>query len=503
MTEQLPPLSAGGWFRWIWRQFTSMRTALILLFLLAVASIPGSIFPQRGTNPLRTKEWIADSPTWGPILDRFGFFEVYSSPWFSAIYILLFISLIGCVLPRTAAHWQAMRTPPPAAPRNLSRMQSHAILEGADDSSLDRATEYLRAHRWHILRGESDGVAWVSAEKGYLKETGNLLFHLALIFILVGVAVGGLFGWKGNVIVKNGDGFSDTLTQYDVWGGGRFADPSNLPPFSFTLDDFRVEFGRAEAERGSPKLFEADVTFKASPESAAKAARIEVNYPLEIDGAKVFLVGHGYAPRFVVRDSTGEIVFDDTVVTLPQDGNFTSTGVIKLPDVSPQLGFDVVFYPTLQPGSIVSAFPAPDFPASYLAAWTGDMGLDSGVPQSVYKLDKTSMTQLGRVPALLPGQTWTLPNGAGSISLVGYERWASFQIAFDPGKEIALIASALAITGLMLSLFVRRRRVWLKMSPGPDGGTVVEIAGLNRAEGGDVIADIQVVTEAAVGKETS
>jgi cytochrome c biogenesis protein len=501
MTEQLPPLSTGGWFRWIWRQFTSMRTALILLFLLAVASIPGSIFPQRGTNPLKTKEWIADSPTWGPILDRLGFFEVYSSPWFSAIYILLFISLIGCVLPRAAAHWRAMRTPPPAAPRNLSRMQSHAILEGADAAAIDRAAEFLRARRWHVLRGETSGTQWVSAEKGYLRETGNLLFHLALILILVGVAIGGLFGWKGNVIVKDGDGFSDTLTQYDVWGGGRFADPAKLPPFSFTLTDFRVEFDRSVAQRGSPQLFEADVDYKASPDSVPEKARIEVNYPLEVDGAKVFLVGHGYAPRFVVRDSTGEVVYDDTVVTLPQDGNFTSTGVIKLPDASPQLGFDVVFYPTLQPGSIVSAFPAPDFPASYLAAWTGDPGMDSGVPQSVYKLDKTNMTQLGRVPALLPGQTWTLPGGAGSISLVGYERWASFQIAFDPGKELALIASALALTGLMLSLFVRRRRVWLKVSTGADGSTVVEIAGLNRAEGQDVSGDIQMITENLVGKE--
>jgi cytochrome c biogenesis protein len=501
MTEQLPPLSTGGWFRWIWRQFTSMRTALILLFLLAVASIPGSIFPQRGTNPLKTKEWIADSPTWGPILDRLGFFEVYSSPWFSAIYILLFISLIGCVLPRAAAHWRAMRTPPPAAPRNLTRMQSHAILEGADAATIDRAEEFLRARRWHVLRGETSGTQWVSAEKGYLRETGNLLFHLALILILVGVAIGGLFGWKGNVIVKDGDGFSDTLTQYDVWGGGRFADPAKLPPFSFTLTDFRVEFDRSVAQRGSPQLFEADVDYKASPDSVPERARIEVNYPLEVDGAKVFLVGHGYAPRFVVRDSTGEVVYDDTVVTLPQDGNFTSTGVIKLPDASPQLGFDVVFYPTLQPGSIVSAFPAPDFPASYLAAWTGDPGMDSGVPQSVYKLDKTNMTQLARVPALLPGQTWTLPGGAGSISLVGYERWASFQIAFDPGKELALIASVLALTGLMLSLFVRRRRVWLKVSTGADGSTVVEIAGLNRAEGHDVSGDIQMITEELVGKE--
>lgn len=230
---------------------------------------------------------------------------------------------------------------------------------------------------------------------------------------------------------------------------------------------------------------------------------IEVNHPLEVDGAKVFLVGHGYAPHFVVRDSTGEIVYDDTVVALPQDGNFTSTGVIKLPDASPQLGFDLVFYPTLQPGSIVSSFPAPDFPATYLAAWTGDPGLDTGIPQSVYKLDKTHMRQIGRVPSLLPGQTWTLPNGAGSISLLGYERWASFQIAYDPGKEFALIAAVFALSGLMLSLFVRRRRVWVKMRTNPHGTTVVEIAGLNRAEGGDVSADITLITGAIVGKETS
>jgi cytochrome c biogenesis protein len=85
--------------------------------------------------------------------------------------------------------------------------------------------------------------------------------------------------------------------------------------------------------------------------------------------------------------------------------------------------------------------------------------------------------------------------------LTGYERWASFQIAFDPGKELALIASALALTGLMLSLFVRRRRIWLKVSSSANGDTVVEIAGLNRTEGGDVSADILMVTEVIVGKE--
>lgn len=75
-----PPLSVAGWGRWAWRQLTSMRTALVLLFLLAVASVPGSVLPQRGNNPLRVDQWLTNNPTAGPILDRLGFFDGYSSP---------------------------------------------------------------------------------------------------------------------------------------------------------------------------------------------------------------------------------------------------------------------------------------------------------------------------------------------------------------------------------------------------------------------------------------
>lgn len=487
MTEPnatLPPLSTGGWLRWMWNLLTSMRTALILLFLLAVASVPGSIFPQRGVNPIKTKEWISGSPTWGPLLDRLGFFEVYSSPWFSAIYLLLFISLIGCVLPRIITHWRAMRSVPPAAPRNLARMQDHEVITDAPAHAAERAEQYLRRRRWRVRTGETDGTAWVSAEKGYLRETGNLLFHVSLLGILVAVAIGGLFGWKGNVLIRSGDGFSDTLTQYDAWGGGRFVDPADLPPFSLTLDQFDVEFDRTTAQRGTPRLFRADVTYRSAPDAAPQNATIEVNHPLEVDGAKVFLVGHGYAPHFIVRDAKGEIIFDDNVVTLPQDGNFTSTGVIKLPDTDPQLGFDVVFYPTFARGSIMSRFPAPDNPAVYLAMYKGDLGMDAGVPQSVYKLDKSKMEMIARVPTVTPGQTWTV-QGIGSIQFVDYERWASFRIAHDPGKEWALAAAVLAIIGLMMSLLVRRRRVWVRVT-----GDTVEIAGLNRLEGGEMGDDL-------------
>ena len=94
-----------------------MRTALFLLLLLAVAAVPGSLFPQRPANPSVVTQYIKDHPDYGKLLDSLQLFDVYSSAWFSAIYILLFISLIGCVVPRAIAHYRAMRSQPPRTPQ--------------------------------------------------------------------------------------------------------------------------------------------------------------------------------------------------------------------------------------------------------------------------------------------------------------------------------------------------------------------------------------------------
>ena len=204
----LPPLGSVGLLRWMWRQLTSMRTALILLFLLAIASVPGSVLPQRGTNPLRVDQWLDQNPTTGPVLDRLGFFDVYASPWFAAVYLLLFISLIGCVLPRIRQHAKSMRAQPPPAPRRMSRLPMSVEFPVPDDpaATLASAEQFLRGRRWRVRSGSTDAESsgWVAAEKGYLRETGNLVFHLALLFVLLAVAVGGLLGWKGNVIVREG-----------------------------------------------------------------------------------------------------------------------------------------------------------------------------------------------------------------------------------------------------------------------------------------------------------
>src|SRR3954453_8701309 len=110
-----------AWLRWAWRTLTSMRTALILLFLLAVAAVPGSLVPQRGLNELRVARFYQDHPHLAPVFNKLSLFDVFASWWFAAIYILLFTSLAGCVIPRSWQHARAMRSRPPARPGRPAR----------------------------------------------------------------------------------------------------------------------------------------------------------------------------------------------------------------------------------------------------------------------------------------------------------------------------------------------------------------------------------------------
>lgn len=513
----MSPVELG---RWVWRQLTSMRVALFLLFLLAVAAIPGSIVPQREANPLAAVDWAERNPELAPWAERFGLFDVYSTPWFSAIYLLLMISLVGCIVPRIATHWRALRTRPPAPPSRLSRMPGH-IEVGVDSSPehvLDAAGRVLRAQRFRVHRvedtrarqGASVGTA-LAAERGYLKETGNLVFHVSLVLILVAVALGGLYGYRGSVLVVEGDGFANSPIQYDGLSAGARFDAGDLPPFALTVDEFVMEFEPDGPAMGSPSEFEATVTLEPSPGAPQEQRVVRVNSPLSVDGTLVHLLNPGYAPQVTVRDAGGEVLLSQPVPFLPQDQSFTSTGVVKIPrGDEPDLGIQGIFLPTgvIGPDGPQSVFPGLGNPVLVITAWQGDLGLDDGVTQSVYRIDTTDMTQLeqGGEPfraALGVGDSVDLPDGLGSVTLDGVSTWVNLQVSRNAGKEVALAGAALAILGLMPTLFVRRRRMWVRVrndspvaSDTPDGvdpdrrATVLTIAGLDRVASGDA-GDLQ------------
>ncbi|RNL82019.1 cytochrome c biogenesis protein ResB [Halostreptopolyspora alba] len=485
-----PRLSALGWARWAWRVLTSMRTALILLFLLAVGAIPGSMLPQTTVSEEQVRDFYVDHPDLAPWLDHLSLFDVYSSPWYAAIYLLLFVSLTGCVIPRALAHYRAMRARPPRTPRNLDRMPYSARFTSTAEprTVLDEARGLLTRYR---VDTREDSVA---AERGHLRETGNVVFHLALLALLLALAAGAFLGYRGNMLVVEGDGFANTLPSYDSFDPGIAVNDNELQPFSFTVESMDVEFIQEGNFGGQAESYTADLTYREAPDAPEERHELEVNEPLSVDGAQVYLLGHGYAPEFRVTNAEGDVVFDQPVPFLSRDeATFTSDGVVKVPDAGDeQLGFSAVFLPSASEspeGELVSDFPAPRDPVVTLEGYKGDLGMDSGRAQSVYQLYTEDMESMGESPALSPGDTWTLPDGAGTITFTGYSDYASLQVNSDPARLPALVAASAAVLGLVATLFVRPRRVWVRARPDGNGRTVVEVAGLSKTEGAGTAAD--------------
>jgi cytochrome c biogenesis protein len=498
----LPRLGPWGTARFVWRQLTSMRTALFLLLLLAVAAVPGSVLPQSGIDPSKVATYRQDHRTLGPWLDRVGAFSVYSSVWFSAIYLLLFVSLVGCLVPRTWQQVAALRQPPPRTPTRPERLPVSARFEvdGTGDrdasSQADAVAEVLRRKHFRVAVQE-EGRA-VSAERGRLRELGNLGFHLSLVGLLLSVAAGHLWGWRGDVIVPVGNTTVDAVGAYNTLDLGPWVDAERLPPFSLRVDSMTVKFQTTGGEVGAPSEFKATVDVQKG-DGAPSRKVLSVNHPLDISGAKVFLLGNGYAPVITVRDSTGQVVYSQATPFLPQDGDYRSLGVVKATAARPEpLGLTGFFLPTAgldQDGNATSLFPDLGNPRLILSAYEGDLQLER--TPSIYLLDTTKMTPLvtesgGPILVLSPGQTATLKGGKGTVTFDGVVRYAGLSVRHDPGKTGALVFALLAIAGLVLSLSVRRRRVFVRLDPGP-GRTVVRIAGLARGEDSGLADEVESV----------
>jgi cytochrome c biogenesis protein len=504
-----PKLGFVGTLRWFWRQLTSMRTALFLLLLLAIAAVPGSLVPQRSADPNGVTQFFADNPDLAPILDSVQGFDVYSSAWFSSIYLLLFVSLIGCVIPRTKHHLQALRAQPPKTPVRLGRLAGYTTRTapaGVDAATaVASARTLLKSGRYRVALFDGGKEFSVSAERGYMRETGNLVFHSALVGLLVVVGFGSGFGFSGQRVLVEGQTFVNTLLAYDSFNPGRFFDDAELDPYTLTLDDFTVDYEMANLEAyGQPVDFSAGVTTTergGDPEQGA----VKVNDPLRTGGTSVYLLGNGYAPTITVADPDGNVVFTDSVPFLPQDANLTSLGVVKVPDgLAEQVGLVGFFYPTQDvsdTGSYFSSFPDLQYPMLTLNVYSGDLGLDDGVPTSVYSLNTDEMEPLATRTSdikpleLVPGQTQELPNGLGTVTFEdaspgaaegdfsgSVPRFASFDIHHDPTQAWVLLFAVLVLGGLLTSLFVPRRRLWVKAVDQADGSVRLEYAGLARGE---------------------
>jgi cytochrome c biogenesis protein len=487
-----------------WRALTSMGTALVLLFLLALAAMPGALLPQRSLNAGRVADYLAAHPLIGPWLDRLQAFNVFGSFWFTAIYTLLFVSLVGCLTPRTIEHARSLRATPVPVPRNLGRLPKHASATIAGEPDQLAATMADRLRGWRKVTRSGDGDIEISAEKGYLREFGNLVFHFSLVGLLVAVAVGKLFGYEGNVVViaDGGPGLcSASPAAFDSFRAGNTVDGTSLHPICLRVNDFAAHY----LANGQATSFAADVDYQSGRDLANNSwrrYRLEVNHPLRVGGDRVYLQGHGYAPTFTVTFPDGQ-TRTSTVQWRPDNPRtLLSSGVARIdppagayPDAAErrkhQIAIQGLLAPTeqLEGALLSSSFPALNAPAVAIDIYSGDTGLDTGRPQSLYTLDprlidQHRLTRAKRVN-LRAGEQVRVDQGPAAGTVVRFDGAVPFvnlQVSHDPGQIWVLVFAITMMAGLVVSLLVRRRRIWVRLIPSAAGTVNVELGGLARTD---------------------
>lgn len=502
-----------------WHWLTSMRTALVLLFLLAIAAIPGALLPQRSLNQDNVNEYIANNGRLAEIYDRLQLFDVFESTWFLAILTLLTISLIGCIMPRSWDHYFAWKTPPTRAPKNLTRLPLHA--EGEVDKPMAEVTADARRllKRWKVAEYKAAedraGKFSLAAERGYSRELANLLFHLGLVGMIATIALGRMVYYEGHVIVVTESGnyetppieqnteFCNTSTaNFDSFRAGPLFDGTGLTTFCFDAHDFAADY----LPNGQAEMFTSNISYAVGqditrPKEEWTDYELKVNHPLRIEGDRVYLQGHGYAPTFTVTWPNGESR-TQTIQWRPDDPTFfLSSGVMRFdppagmyPDLferrQNQIAIQGLFAPTAEWSGendelLTSQFPAMNDPAVAIDVYRGDAGLDTGRAQSLFSLDSALLHsgQLQKIERvnLLQGDTVTLDDGT-TVTFDGASEFANYQISRDPFQPWVLATTVIMLGALVGSLLIKRRRIWIRFTPLADGGTHVELGGLARTD---------------------
>ncbi len=505
-----------------WRWLTSMRTALILLFLLAFAAIPGALLPQRSLSESKVDEYLANNGTMGEIFDKLQLFDVFSSVWFTAIYVLLFASLVGCIIPRTIEHWKAMRTPPTRAPKNLGRLPMND--DGVVDKPLDevKADVSSRLKRWHLTETpaaeDRAGALSFSAERGFFREFGNLVFHLGLVALLITIAAGKLLYYEGQIILitDTGTEIQDEAVQgavntpfcntapanFDSLRPGLLFDGTGLNPFCVQVEDFVADYlPNGQAEMFTSNIRWADEDTMREPTEEWNEQTLRVNHPLRVAGDRVYLQGHGFAPAMRVTWPNGESR-TSIVQFRPDDPTFfLSSGAMRFdppagmyPDLyerrQNQIAIEGLFAPTAEftgeSGALLtSVYPAMNDPAVAVDVYRGDAGLDTGRSQQLFSLDRDLMHsgQLEKIDRvnLKEGEDVTLDDGT-KIEFLGAKEFVNLQVSHDPTQVWVLWSSIAMLAGLVVSLAVKRRRLWVRLHPVSDTATRVEFGGLARTD---------------------
>ncbi len=418
-----------------WREYTRMRTAIFMLIGVVAIVAVGSFVPQQDTSdPGKVQQFLSEHGNLDGLFSRVGLplTSVFVSPVFYVLLGSLYIALGACVVRRGRA----------LLARSFKR--------------------YPRTPQ-------------------YWGEWGSWLFHASFFMLLIAVVLGKATGFQGIVTVTEGQAFTETRAGYDQLQEGLLSSGRHAG-FTLRLNGFNATY----AANGEASDYVSNVTV-IDRDKPVLRQDIRVNEYLGYKGIAVYQQDYGWAPRIVVRNPQGAVVYDGTVDLFGSDKG-QQTGVVKVPDfgytipggsVPIQIGARLAFFPDARvipqvgPNGAIDPAATTYAPGGFekrnpileMQLFVGDLGVNSGQPQNVNQLNTDRMQPYfsdAHTLAVALGGTQTLPlPGAGgattqfTISFSQLRQYSLFLVKDDQGVPFVYASFGLVMTGLLTKLYVR------------------------------------------------
>jgi cytochrome c biogenesis protein len=415
----------------VWNFFTSLKLAIFVIIILAIASIVGTIIEQN--QPIEKYRQIY---TDGAIrfFDALSLFDMYHSWWFLLLLVLFTVNLICCTLDRLPRVVRVVRNPKTTLDGNLEKSLGLVDRWKKKGDLSELGETYREAMGGAFARPrvtENDGTFHLYAEKGVISRFGVYVTHLSIIIIFIGAIIGNVFGFKGFANIVEGQSVRTIPTR----GGTNHVDLG----FSVRCNRFWVDLYPS----GQPKEYSSDLSVIENGREVMRK-KIEVNDPLQYKGVWFYQASYGPAGASTV-----------TLAVNSPDGGRGAT--ISL---SPGQKKEIPGYGQIS---------AIDYKANF-------QGLG---PALLVVLEK---------PGNPPAEFWLLKaypefdrqrKDSRYLSFAGINEifYTGLQVARDPGVNIVWVGCTLMVIGIMIAFFMSHQRLWIRLSRGADGRVEVVLAG--------------------------
>jgi cytochrome c biogenesis protein len=420
--------------QWLWRQFSSVRLAVILILVVTGLSLVGALLIQAPAeisgDPQAYSSWVNMVSAnkmggWAPVLSALRLFNVFRSPWFIIACVLLMINILICTLNR----WNSIKS----GIRGGSIKQEEVFYTSGDSCgridniqlvSADVAllSEKILKGRGYRARIQSDNTfLYIAADRNRYFKLGTYLSHFSLILFVLAFAAGNYLGFRE--------------IKFSV-AEGAFREVGHETGLSLQLVSFVDEY----YDNGAPKDYRSEVILYEGA-IPVKEATIQVNHPLVYKGVRFYQSYFGPAVKMQIRDENGQDIFsgnitmDDSFVI---DGVQRYKGIIEL-DSLQDIGQVNLISPAIN--AVDDIIPA------------GFIGVD--IRNKNNEQIDLKLVELGK-SRVIAGMEFTY---------LGESSYSGFQVSHDPASTIIWIASALFIFGMFAVLYFPFRQVWVFSRP--------------------------------------